>query len=154
MLINFDWERYEVMEGVSCEVNELSFEQYQVVQGFLKKHDVGTKGKADFSSLSPEVFRDLSSVVLVHGARNLQGVQYQENGEIHDAVMEDIVQNKGNKVAFFLLGMKILTKVLSKTSLAQEELKGIIQTDLEVKTGEEEAGGAEQAKGGEDQPET
>lgn len=124
MLISFDYETFELQEGVSIDIKPLDKQSYQLLIRLLSKMQLsGTESneqiESGFRSLGDEQLSKAIEQIIPKNCKNLRGIQKKQNGAVEDASIEDLISH-GSSISFFL---PVLIQMLNITSISSEDQK-------------------------------
>lgn len=124
MFVDLDWQRMPIGEDASCMIRPLSVVAYQKVAAYMQEVGVnmqdGEAVEAVFSNFDAEKMMSLCAQVLPSNAKDLSGVQYKMDGEVHDATIEDLVKYD----AFLLACVQILGQIFSISTVSGIKQEG------------------------------
>lgn len=125
MILNLDYTEVTLSEGVTVEVKPMSVGDYQHVLKFLMQVSALEKSGKDatevaIESLSNENASQLCQSLLPAYAKNLKGIEINENGSKREAVCEDLLKYGGLSV----LLIPFITQLFNVSGVKDgEELK-------------------------------
>ncbi len=129
MLLNLDWQDFEISEGLTCRVKPLEFWAFQKMVGIFQKDymeegDVESAKKKLMESNpinNPEL-EVVTADVLPHHAKDLKGLEIiteGSGGEKREATIEDLVTISQLK----MLSIQVLMQIFSISSVMGAERK-------------------------------
>jgi len=125
MLVDLDYDKFIVQDGVSVDVKPLNVRDYQRILRYIA--DLGIVGEdADEAGVGidqfsrPEVAILIKDILPAYSA-NLEGVQIKQHGKVRDAKIKDLIEHS----AFLSMCFSILFQIFTISSIKEEEHKEI-----------------------------
>jgi len=123
MLVNLDYEQFEIQDGVTIDIKPLNVGHYQKVLKYISRlgvvsEDDPEKGVAQFSD--PEVAILIETLIPIY-SQNLKGIELKEKGATRAATVKDLTKH----AAFMPMCFTIMIQIFTISSIKEDESKQI-----------------------------
>lgn len=122
MILNLDYQKVEISDGVSIEMKSLDFQDYQKLTKFTMKimQEQSSDDKPEISGLKQLSSQDLiviGSDLIPKYCQNLEGADITESGATRKADVSDLLKYG----AYSALVIIILTKLFEVSAIKEDE---------------------------------